>query len=1026
MQQSSRDYILSIFNKNKDRVCIKSLDVKINFNKGFLYNVYNICLLNSVTPKTIVFYADDLFSNEISVHINYHIENNKALNLYSYRDILNVLLHNQSSKDIYKLISSFFVFLSYDKSVVVDTYRTLKENNLLSNDAIIYLRKCLKYEYLIHTLDIDDNEEQTVFDENFFVSYNIETEKKKEKYKTFIKNVNKEDTLCLDEQLTDNKEIKRITHKVYYKFDTPINNLEFLFDADLDYDFPAVTTTNDKMGSVYKVYMNDDYPIDKINVIKKDGTYIYMCISTDAVYHKLQSNKLNKYIRSIDGKISNISIITIKVQLSGIILDYKCNFSKTPIELIDTIKEKFNIKSKGVLIEYNMKYEMETNMYINPMLFIDMYDTSPEFKSNLINGTIIYNETETTLAHKKFFRCEVNYGGVTFKLKLSNYNISNKQKPTILEIKYISNNLDKNMIIKYCLNLIELYKANLELHKKYYDQLDIKYYPETFSINSKDKNIIGMSRYVYSTKDSRPIKIEDDFDYESVDNEHQIVEFNGENYLIAKNMKMNIIKNTKIRTGSDDLYVLKVTKSGQIRQSKGHNTVMNLNVVLHEGQYGIVPLFFSNILLNSGQIMRYGVKNNSFIECLRYALDIKESFEEIKENFFNTEDFNIVRQENTYYKDAKSIEKSFRSSYNDICSKKYIRLFENKYNCNIMIVIIKNNKLMLETNQYDHENYIWYPENTFRWIIILKNTNIISGSEYIIPHDLIVLKNGTNYKKIFKEVYCELRTIKYKIVDYKTVVPTNINEYDYQFISNKNICRMIGKKHGSEIIWMSCYDRPLPLKLKEIRNIDLKDLEFIISHIQDLNQEHYDENLISYNILDESKILGIWYDDVYFPTKMKEINKNNKKLKVGPIFDEVNIIYESRQKDVTMFINRLFITKNISYNYLNSHMKEEDFINNYITYNDNDIDCDYLIQDYKSLPTTLYKNNKLLIHKSQKYKVESICKISKKNPHAYNEYSQFIENRNTDHKTFFDFSDLETWLYIHLEYINNIITEIPI
>ena len=204
---------------------------------------------------------------------------------------------------------------------------------------------------------------------------------------------------------------------------------------------------------------------------------------------------------------------------------------------------------------------------------------------------------------------------------------------------------------------------------------------------------------------------------------------------------------------------VEVEKDDQIKNKR----IIITNKILDPDIFGILPEYLNNLLLSiqsNYEFYRKGVTRtkNSFIECIVEAFDQEYSqfsrnddriagfLEKIRTELVNDNDISITRQEN-YDIDILEIKENILNMENYFDPKKYYRLLEKKYNCNIYL--FNENGMIIP----DHiQNYLRYYQRYVYSIFIYEHLGSESDNlkypqcEIIIGMDPNIGNNTQFYK----------------------------------------------------------------------------------------------------------------------------------------------------------------------------------------------------------------------------------------------------------------------------------------
>lgn len=1000
------EYIRKHFGKHSQPLPCRGYSMK--------YNILTNAKEFDILPSHILYVIDDTITMDYDMF--YYCVFNKEIKteIYSYPDICKRMIYKGKIDILKKLLS----ILNYDMSLIKYTMYLLKNIDDGNGD-----NEKLKY-HLVHKYieksstkigdqdEVKDIDEESIFDKETS-EYHIMMKKEKESMIEEISRIKVQVENKFWDDILKSKNIVRDERRIMYKF---IHNRSIPYNIssiNLDDVFIGAYTYKDGIKEQYHLYAKDEYPSYETKIERTPGTYIVMSVDNDLSNNKLIQSKSDIYNTNEMGKYIMRSMLNIKCDQKMISYKHKHIIQDNPDIIMEKILKRMNINEKGIIMEKDTIYIIYTTTIIDPVIFMDILQTNEEFKSSCLYDTIYLDERSTPISYRKFVRLKVKYGGISFRLKLVKHKSVKRNGMsgcTKFRIDGINNSMDENIMISYCNALIHVYNKFSDDHKSfYYDEIFDDPYKgiEYNDFNtSSSKTIIGSSRYGKNSGKSMPQLLDPSFDNidEYIKKGYTIHNIDGKIVATEKDVIPIISRNHKMRTNNVDHFIIKGSINGRSNNRNQDKILSNTGAILFPGQMGKTKGMFS-MLLYSNELMRLGIKRSksSFLSCIFEALDIPDDVE----YFRKTKELNfwLTKQEMPYHT-IDEIESEFRDTSKRLDSSKYIRLMENYFNCNIIVLRLEaKGRIKLETRMYD-DNYIWHPQHRNRYIAIIRNYAIIEGLTYDPPYELLVKAKG---EKIISKVFEDerLHNIKLSMVGFRRLRnPIDESKWDYQYVTNNGICKFIGKNTKDGILWMECVDRPLGLPFRNIVDEEICSFKYILNHleIKDAEVDVIDINGSEY-------IIGIW-DKVYYPTRRY---KYKSKYTKGERFIDIDRGYSEMSNIFNDFANKCVYSLFIAEHFTEKNYFKEEYIAKYVCIVDHlDIpDIPINLLDYKGMKKQypqLFHNGKIKVTKEQESKLRSLLAIVSKNRYAFEQYKDLQTRKEKNKMSFNTFNDMEAWM----------------
>jgi hypothetical protein len=225
--------------------------------------------------------------------------------------------------------------------------------------------------------------------------------------------------------------------------------------------------------------------------------------------------------------------------------------------------------------------------------------------------------------------------------------------------------------------------------------------------------------------------------------------------------------------------------------------------ILDSGRRGPLPIAMTMEYDIQGYT-RFGT-GGPFINCIAHALGIKpKKFPRLVRKEMKDGLLNVVRQEMW----DKTDEEIFAGINDNVDGTKYYRLFEEIYDCNILLAEIGHRGKYTISIPSCKGKYIWEPRKG-KYIIVMKNGKKLY-EDYLISYELIA--------KGDEMVFDEKDPLVSGIISFKlaNTIRSDVDEDDVraQYITEHGKCNIVTTKNGM----MKCNSRPLfkPLIKKDV------------------------------------------------------------------------------------------------------------------------------------------------------------------------------------------------------------------
>jgi hypothetical protein len=216
--------------------------------------------------------------------------------------------------------------------------------------------------------------------------------------------------------------------------------------------------------------------------------------------------------------------------------------------------------------------------------------------------------------------------------------------------------------------------------------------------------------------------------------------------------------------------------------------------ILSRGRRGPLPIAMTTEY-DLREYTRFGT-GGPFIDCIAHALDVdKDKFRKLVRKGMKDGLLNVVRQEMWDRSD-----KEILSGINDILDgTKYYRLFEEVYDCNILIVEIGHRSKYNISIPQCKGKYIWEPRKG-KYIVVMKNEKKLY-EDHLVSYELVT--------KGDKMLFDEEDPLVSSIISFKlaNTMRSDIDEDDVraQYITEFGKCNVVSTKNGM----IKCNSRPL-------------------------------------------------------------------------------------------------------------------------------------------------------------------------------------------------------------------------
>ena len=992
---------------------------------GMKYNIITNAIRLGVIQSHLIFILDNYCSNRPDIFINAMLQNNASVNVYSFKDICVEML---KVPDAYSYMKELIYTMNMESDLIDCMIYVMVKENKINEQLLELLINIIVYRENNSSKDEDD---KTVRNK---ASLRASAISRKKEYEVVTQSKMHELSIALsrieNQMSKEHKDLilrpKRFIKEsriITYKLMESKLDKHKISEMHLDTEFVSFWSCKDGFKEQYHIYCKDDYPSDEIEIVVKPGTHIGISVPLNIYEHKLVQKPIDLYLDNVMRQRTKQNIITVSLGEDTITYRHNLRLAIEPHELIKKILDRFEVRDRGIMLESKTVYLVDTGITMDATILLDMMWTNTNYTDSVMYRTAILDENKMTMAYKKFVRFNVFFAGVNFRIKIVKGKESKSKKDverksssfTKLLITDISNSLDEGVMMRYCNMLVSMYKSHRDHHKNIYytifDDPFVGYHNESMNDPLKPRSI-GSSRYCKNSGTGVPYELnleEDDIEeykakgydiQERKDSEGKV-----HTYACTPGTMATFAANTKLRDNLTNKLTIKGSKSGRSNKKSSNKMLINTGAILSHCQSAKVTGF--DPLLGTTNIYRRGVERtpSSFLHCILIALNLTvdpKAFRKMTDlNFW------VVKQEMKNHT-IDDIEKEFRDVNVTLDSSKYIRLFETYFKCNILVFLMKKKgEILLETKTY-YNDYIWYPEHPTDYIVIAKNDSIVEGARHDPPYELLVHHPpGKAASYIFRGRH--LHNLKMEISDFRVLKdPVNQQNYDYQYISEQGLCVFVGVRRDDKILWESCYDRPLNMEHRFINDDELYSLEETMK-MRKLKSSKIEVDCMYKN--GQKFIIGIWHGNKYYPTS---ISAYIDKYSIGERNTSIDRGYSEMAACYRNYKNKCLYTSFISSTFLNSKLSAEDFIKDYTVITDKEISLekelslkpyDDMVESYPEL----FEDRKIKWLESERYRLESVLKISAKLPLAFAEYNDLDSHQRHNKISFYRYEDYRAW-----------------
>ena len=215
--------------------------------------------------------------------------------------------------------------------------------------------------------------------------------------------------------------------------------------------------------------------------------------------------------------------------------------------------------------------------------------------------------------------------------------------------------------------------------------------------------------------------------------------------------------------------------------------------------------------------MRLGT-GGTFADCIAYALGVDtEKFPKLVRKGIKHGLLNVVRQEMW----NKSDEEILDGIGKDLDGTKYYRLFEEVYNCNILLAEIGHRGKYTISIPSCKGKYLWEPREG-RYVVVMKNGKKLY-EDHLISYELVVKRDKTTFNKDDPLV---IAVVSFKLAH--TMRSDVSKDVHAQYITEHGKCNVVMTKDGMK----KCNSRPL---YKPVINPEVvRERSVIYKHMSDI------------------------------------------------------------------------------------------------------------------------------------------------------------------------------------------------
>ena len=255
---------------------------------------------------------------------------------------------------------------------------------------------------------------------------------------------------------------------------------------------------------------------------------------------------------------------------------------------------------------------------------------------------------------------------------------------------------------------------------------------------------------------------------------------------------------------------------GSSGTKKGSATDLITLRILSPGRRGPLPIAMA-VEHGLEGYMRLGT-GGTFADCIAYALGVDtEEFPKLVRKGVKHGLLNVVRQEMW----NKSDEEILDGIGKDLDGTKYYRLFEEVYNCNILLVEIGHRGKYTISIPSCKGKYLWEPREG-KYVVVMKNGKKLY-EDHLISYELVVKRDKTTFNKDDPLV---IAVVSFKLAH---TMRSDVSKDGYaQYITEYGKCNVVMTKDGMK----KCNSRPL---YKPVINPEVvRERSVIYKHMSDI------------------------------------------------------------------------------------------------------------------------------------------------------------------------------------------------
>ena len=659
--------------------------------------------------------------------------------------------------------------------------------------------------------------------------------------------------------------------------------------------------------------MGNKYTIKK--TLGEGGFGIVYLVEKDKKQYALKQSKIKLTAKEIEQYKNMINILS-KINNEYLIKYYETFMENDTFNILMEYAGEKNLKQ--FIQDYKNKNEL-----IDEKIIIHIILQICEGLKEIHDNKIIHRD----LTPDNIFIDDNN------KIKIGDFGISkiittfNKYAKTqIGKSHYLAPEIEKG--IEYN-NKVDIYSLGCIIYELFTTN---EYY-----IDKLDEKDCKINIDIYNPKYQELIDLLLKKDYHDRPNINEVIDFIGDNYIIAEiNIEeKDINKNIRIINSYEE-YI----RSNKLEMTKEKIMIRYIINKYNDNQHEIFEVEYAKSIIkrenNKDKIIEYN--EIEYEKELKQIKIINEDIFNILKNSFSfknvegIEDIDKLEVNSFKEKIGKFQKNNFKNAFNDIFSEKGIqRLDENNEIKNIFLLDNAFDQIQKKIEKKDYSEY--YDEKSIKEQIKKEREKEINNSEKIYEVNLFMdgeeygynnekiktrnraasISNKTNF---LRKLYSNEKTInEEKIFTSKEIKDLGIGNLN--FVENQNaIERMIDKYKIGKI--KSSYEESIESFEKEIEKNDPKLLEFLLDNIENNSNNKYEDlylilkkyKIINKNAKNKEEIENIVQNFI----KEIQVNKNPKdktqvlcvlvfqKLLTGNISEEE---YNNIDKNATELFDKL-------------------------------------------------------------------------------------------------------------------------